>query len=809
MASDNFRENLQPYCIAVEGFPADTNESQVRLVFTNCLKAESIAAGAQIQRTKWLMLFHDGAEVGALLKSGRIPLPNGVLEISPCVPCDIPTSWEKVDLQEKEEEEEKTEQLGMIKVTEISPKTTEDTLTDFFENRKRTGGGEIDEMDFRKESATAIITFKDPAEVERVLQKLPLLLEKKQIKVERFVPESYNSGAMGKDSSEEETSDKEKTKPSCTIEVRGVKETTSIDTIELYFESKKAAGKPLEIVKLDHSEREEGVIYITYETEDVVRAVVEREHKLEGVKLEVKQYIPPPPPKPRPLYPDKVLIKGKNPDTTQDGLENFLEAKANVTPTNYLLGEEEDTVLVTFEEPPDFEKLELACKKKALDKHFLKVSRVPISNCILVKGAGDKTSLSTLEFYFENTRRSGGGDVTEVKDQEDGSYLVYFEDHTVIDGVCGRSHTVDSGEDGPKFKVPDVLVITDLDPRKIQFVQYSQPNKDGIEKQLTAQHTKIIWPEKLADPVKLVCLLTKDVKDCRNLAKAWTQTARKSLDMFLDVLLVFKHQILQDAWDGVIAQLQDMDIFHPDGVTAAVEKVSFEIFVMGHKKFATEVSQSLEKIIGKIADELHRKKKQVKETTSPMKHHQVVMLSLTHFTDTMEKKYPGMKVTLDFKARTVTYEGMYGEVTSAKLEMYEKVNAMVASDVGDFNKGRYAYLQDKAVKQYVARKMKEDKIMSVWEMQDNRFVVYAMTDDAAVRAAHILRDSVLETIVDVKKESSSLLSSYRWAIEERSIKDSCNVMVQMKVQMNKPCIVIYSTDRDAGMVKKRLTDFLR
>ncbi|XP_021358903.1 uncharacterized protein LOC110453967 isoform X2 [Mizuhopecten yessoensis] len=626
MASDNFRENLKPYCIAVEGFPADTNESQVRLVFKNCLKAESIAAGAQIQQTKWLMLFHDGAEVDALLKSGRIQLQNGVLEISPCVPCDIPTSWEKVDLQEGEEDEdeEETEQLGMIKVTQVSPKTTEDTLTLFFESRKRTGGGDIKEMDFRKESATAIITFKDPAVVKRVLQKLPFLLDKKQIKVELFVPESCNSGAMGKDSSEEETSDKEETKPSCTIEVRGMKETTSIDTIELYFESKKAAGKPFDIVKLDDSEREEGVIYITYETEDVVRAVVEREHKLEGVKLEVKQYIPPPPPKPRPLYPDKVLIKGKNPDTTQDGLENFLELKANVTPTHYLPGEEEDTVLVTFEKPPDFEKLELACKKKALDKHFLKVFRVPVSNCILVKGAGDKTSLMStlLELYFENTRRSGGSDVTEVKDQGDGSYLVYFKDHTVIDGVCGRSHTVDSGEDGPKFKVPDVLVITDLDPRKIQFVQYSQPNKDGIEKQLTAQHTKIIWPEKLADPVKLVCLLTKDVKDCRNLAKAWTQTARKSLDMFLDVLLVFKHQILQDAWDGVMAQLKNMNISHPDDVVVALETVRFEIFVMGHKKFATELSQSLEKIIGEIADELDRKKKQVKETTSLMKHHQ-------------------------------------------------------------------------------------------------------------------------------------------------------------------------------------------
>ncbi|XP_060085651.1 protein mono-ADP-ribosyltransferase PARP14-like isoform X2 [Ylistrum balloti] len=554
-----------------------------------------------------------------------------------------------------------------------------------------------------------------------------------------------------------------------------------------------------------------------------MKAVLERTHKLDDAILEIKEHIPPPPPKPRPMYENKVLIKGKNPNTTSDGLENFLEAKAGVTPTNYLPGEEEDTVLVTFEKPPDFEKLELACKKRALDKHFLKVYRVPISNCIIVKGTSEKTSLSTLEFYFENTRRSGGGDVTEVKDQEDGSYLVYFEDHSVIDSVCARSHTVDgqtlhvklfheligdSGEDGPKFKVPGTLVITDIDPRKIQFVKFSQPNKEGLEKQLETHHTKILWPEKLTDPVKLECLLTKDIKDCRTLAKNWKQTAQSSLDKFLDVLIVFKHDILQEAWANVMEQLQNMSISHPDGVMVAVEKVSFEIFVMGHKKFATDVSENVNKIIKEIADELERKKKQVKETTAPLKHHQVMMLSITHYKETMEKKYQGMKILIDFKGRTITYEGLYSEVTSAKVDMYEILNSMVSSQVSGYNKGKYAYLQEKTVKQYVAGKMKKEKITAVWEMNDNSFVVFAQADEDAVRAAHILKGSVLETIIDVKKESTPLLSSDRWANEEQDIKSSCSVLVQMKVEIDKPCIVVYSTDQDAETVRERVVDFL-
>lgn len=79
----------------------------------------------------------------------------------------------------------------------------------------------------------------------------------------------------------------------------------------------------------------------------------------------------------------------------------------------------------------DFTKLEAACQKKQLEKHYLTVKRVPISNCIIVSGFSEDISDSTLEFYFENEKRSGGGTITDIKvNHEDCTCLVYFEDHT-------------------------------------------------------------------------------------------------------------------------------------------------------------------------------------------------------------------------------------------------------------------------------------------------------------------------------------------------------------------------------------------
>ncbi|XP_069139429.1 protein mono-ADP-ribosyltransferase PARP14-like isoform X2 [Argopecten irradians] len=807
-SGENIEEEEEPLgMIKVSGFSSQTTEETLEMFFENKRKS----GGGDIEEMDFqgdyaIITFVNPEVVDSVLQKSPLILDKKQVTVERFIPQkDTPgNSGENI--------EEEEEPLGMIKVSGFSSQTTEDTLEMFFENKRKSGGGDIEEMDFQEDFA--IITFVNSEVVDRILQKLPLLLDNKQIKVERFVPERSSTGAASV----------EETRPSCTIEVRGINSETSVDTLENYFGNKKAAGKTVEVVRVDDSERDEqGVVYITYETKEVMNAVLSRRHKLDGATLEVAEYIPPPPPKPRPMYADKVLIKGKSPNTTKDGLENFLEAKTGITPKHVLHGEEEDVVLVTFEEPPDFEKLEKACMKKALDKNYLKVFKVPISNCVLVRGTAEKTTASTLEYYFENTRRSGGGDVLEVKDREDGSFLILFVDHTVVDRVLERSHTVDnttldvklfhellgeSGDDGPKFKVPDTLVISDIDPRKVQFLQNSKPNKDGLEKQLSSQHTQIIWPENLGDPVKLECLLTKEIKDCRTLAKAWKDTARLALDRFLDVLSVFKHDILQEAWGSVIGELQNMNISHPDGVSVAVEKVSYEIFVMGHKKFAAEVSQSVEKIIKVIVDELERKKKQISETTRALKHYQVMMLSKTNYKETVEKKYRGMKVILDFKARTVTYEGLYGEVNEAKANLFETISALVSSEVNDFSKGKYKYLQEKAVKQYVAGKMKDKNITAVWEMQNSKFLVFAMSDEGAVNAAHILKDSILETSVDVKKESLPLLATEKWSDEEQNIKGACTVLVYISVLRDKPCILIYATDVDAEMVRERVSDFL-
>lgn len=49
----------------------------------------------------------------------------------------------------------------MIKVSKIPQNASEDTVRFFFENKRKSGGGDIEDLDYDTETHTAIITFEE------------------------------------------------------------------------------------------------------------------------------------------------------------------------------------------------------------------------------------------------------------------------------------------------------------------------------------------------------------------------------------------------------------------------------------------------------------------------------------------------------------------------------------------------------------------------------------------------------------------------------------------------------------------------
>ncbi|CAG2200843.1 LPCAT3 [Mytilus edulis] len=281
MSNADLRKKIFEKCILVKGFNTETNFNAIRQNFPESWRGTlaTRTAGFKASDQEWIIQFYS-TEVaqGYITFIGSLETSEGNLSISDCeLPCDIPDEWlqgnkpytetsiqsdeegtkeeqeeevkEEVEediLEEKNDEPKKTT-TNMLRVTKLPPTTTQDSLLYFFENTRKYGGGDVEDVEYDEDTASAIITFKEDEAVDIVLQKMPIMFNNKVIEVEAHnvnveesmeITEEYDSNLSTSEPS-----------PTCTIEVRGMTDRTTQDTIMYYFESKKGAYTDVETIE--------------------------------------------------------------------------------------------------------------------------------------------------------------------------------------------------------------------------------------------------------------------------------------------------------------------------------------------------------------------------------------------------------------------------------------------------------------------------------------------------------------------------------------------------------------------------------
>ncbi|CAG2243958.1 unnamed protein product [Mytilus edulis] len=603
-----------------------------------------------------------------------------------------------------------------------------------------------------------------------------------------------------------------------------MKPTTSEDTIRYYFESRKVADA--DVVKMEFIEEKE-MYMVWFEEESAIEAVMSKSLRVDGQTLNAKRYVAPPPPKPVPKYDNKVFITNISPTTTKDGLENFLEAKSKGIPEEIIFGEAEGTALVTFEEPPDMEKLQTACMMRQLDGSHLSIHTVPITDCIVVTGYKDNTSSDTMEYYFDNKRRSGVEGVREVKLVEDeGKFLVYFLDPESALTVCKRDHKVEGqilkvqvyyeclgqasiDDDGPKFKSLKPTVIPNIDPKMIEFLLNSETNKVAFEKQLSRHNAVVEWPDskKIEDKLEVNCTLTEEVKDCRKLAKTWAKTVKTEAEKFFSMLTVKEIQTLQESWDDVLKHLRELSISNPESVAIKVVKEDCKIVIVGHKMPVDEVAEKVEIIMKDVAAEHDRKKLQVTEEVG-LKQFQLLVLLYLHFLDKMKKEFEGLIIQVYMKKHIMIFTGMSSHVNAAKVKMFEQIQEITGANAGKFSVGFIEFLKIPEVKTYVGQQFKQEGVLGVWNVQEgNIIMMYSLSDEGAVTACDVLKKSVIEAPITLEVKQSALLGTEIWNDEVKTVElEYQKALVKIVVADSKTVVIYQTSAEDEGIMKEKVTD---
>ncbi|XP_046562803.1 protein mono-ADP-ribosyltransferase PARP14-like isoform X2 [Haliotis rubra] len=773
-----------------------------------------------------LVTFEDPEDMQAVLQRSH-QIQGLPLQVSPYT---LP-SWSSrrrtqaedsyLSADEGQDDSDDDEDVFVLLVEGLSDTLGEETLLFYFENRRRSGGGEVDVVEIDRDSATALVHFKEGDVVKRVLQKAPHLLENKKIEVSEYLP-SKQPGLVTI-----ETILKGK-KIGTVVKVEKFGSKTSDDVLTMYFENKKRSGASE--VKEIIPDKEENAKYIVFESPEEAEAVAKRSHTVDGHKLMVSLYRPPTPPPPRPRYRDKFLITGLREKTTKKTLMKFLQQKLACHPKDVMYGEEPGTVLVNIDQqkgPLKLKKMQRVCKKHPLDGAFLELSAVPISNCIRVNGITAKTSADTLTFYFES-KKSGNTiecDVEKVDIVEEPRHaIVFFTNHTVIPEILGRSHKLEKtalsvslyteclgsggGRSDPTwFKLPPPIPVQNVDSYKMKFIRDSSPNMKNLQKQLQDGYTDLKFESD--GSWTLECCLTKDVPDVRKIAKSWLKGATEDLEHFLSLLITEKVNVLQEVWDDVITEVQKMKMPRKDAATIYIFDESHLIVVVGHKLLAENLSKQVKEVVATVEGDHERKKKEITESVANLKSWQLRLLLALGFPSEMMKKYEHLKVEICVKKNVMTLTGLMSVVKSAKVDMYETTTNFKDTSLSNLSDAQMMLVQKTDVRKYIEKKLNLKHLVGVWEADNGKLKVYGRTDAEVTDVSHIVRQSVVQQLINLDPESVPLLDSTEWKRINDDQTQNRGDMVKIIIAVDKSHIVIAATDELVAGVAEEVNNFLK
>ncbi|XP_077991160.1 protein mono-ADP-ribosyltransferase PARP14-like isoform X2 [Glandiceps talaboti] len=352
-------------------------------------------------------------------------------------------------------------QVHSLEVTGFKPGTSLETLSMYFESKKKSKGGVVKGFGM-KDNKTFIVTFEDTEVARSVLNYQSHVLNGACLTVTPYMAPMKAKQPLPPGPSEESP----KYDP-FTLEVTGFTPGTGLDTLELYFESKKKSkGGPVK----KHKMKDDKTFVVTFENaEDVASVLSQKDHILNGTKLTVKPCKLPvkhskqlPFSHDLPQYdPFSIEVTGFKPGTAVDTLEMYFESKkrSNGGAVKLCKMANEKTAIVTFEKVEAAENV-LRQKKHVLNEASLTVkqfrydvgkkeqymadegkqsdSEEEESNCTIeVTGFKPDTSTDTLELYFES-KKSGGGPIVESK-LNNGVFTVTFETRDVCERVLQKT----------------------------------------------------------------------------------------------------------------------------------------------------------------------------------------------------------------------------------------------------------------------------------------------------------------------------------------------------------------------------------
>ncbi|XP_028411312.1 uncharacterized protein LOC114533887 isoform X2 [Dendronephthya gigantea] len=230
-----------------------------------------------------------------------------------------------------------------------------------------------------------------------------------------------------------------------TIYVGGIKETTTRDSVCLFFENKRrTGGGELCEGNQGYKRISPTVARLTFLSSKVVKEILRKSNQmrfmLDGNLLRVTTEF-------EPTHDRSILlVKNLNPSTTKETLKDCVETMKNADVFNVILGEDGKAIVILKSEIGDDSSQDETSSNSEnltkLDGSEISLEFAPFTKGIRVNNIPQKTTSDSIKFKFSNPN-IGGGTVTDIMlDRNNGVANVYFEQNSVVSALVKKSHKI-------------------------------------------------------------------------------------------------------------------------------------------------------------------------------------------------------------------------------------------------------------------------------------------------------------------------------------------------------------------------------
>lgn len=392
-----------------------------------------------------------------------------------------------------------------------------------------------------------------------------------------------------------------------------------------------------------------------------------------------------------------------------------------------------------------------------------------------------------------------------------------------IDGVCKKEQKIGGSKvslkpyyeflgeivgDGSSQLVamPDPLTMSTIDPYIIKFLQESSIIRQSLIKEMEGSQCTVCLPDQQGEHMVLKCSIDVSVKGAHGLIKKWKERAEASLLSFLGHYELHKLPVLQEAWPGVVQSLRTMDNIQRDSCVPFIVDSSHTIVVVQHKDAHPELLKSVTFVIQEMEKEIERRKKEIMDTVTDLKPHELRYLLAIKFVD-LFKKAPKVKINLG--SNEVVFRGLANEIKDAKLKMYEMRTQMVFIPI-KIKSACLSILDNKEVRDHIVSKLKQRNLLGVWNVHNarNEVHVYSQSSIQARDVANVIEESVIEHKIGFRKEAASLMQSQNWIQRMADIQQQFHGELKIDTDIMNSQINVYATDTVLNNVKEVISEFL-